>query len=87
MQTIDEWEKDNGKPYPEWAQVWHYDAYGESWGVKQWYEVKDFYESERKIPPCKNAPMWQYYFEPMVALPTDERMQWSDERAIPLKRI
>ena len=82
-QLVSEWEKEHGKQFPTWANIWHYDAYGECWEVVQWHEVKDFYESERKEPIKKNE-MWKFYYEPMVCLPTDEYPKWGE--GVQLKR-
>ena len=82
MQLVTEWEKEHRKQFPDWALVWHYDAYGECWVTEKWYSVKAEYENLRKETPCENAPMWQYYYEPMVALPTDDYCK----SGIPLKR-
>jgi|WetSurMetagenome_2_1015567.scaffolds.fasta_scaffold00711_16 hypothetical protein len=84
MQTVLEWEKEHNKEYPEWAVVWHYDAYGEAWVPEQWKCIKDFYEEERKQSLSINQPMWQYYFEPLVALPDSTCPKWGT--GIPLKR-
>lgn len=71
METVKEWEKRTGKEYPEWAAVWHYDAYSEDWITQLWFQVKEFYETEREKGDYKKE-MWEVYFEPMVCLPTDE---------------
>ena len=84
MQLVSEWEAEHKKEYPYWATVWHYDAYGETWMPEQWSNVKDFYEEERKQSASIDPPMWQFYFEPIVALPTDTRPKWGD--GVPLKR-
>lgn len=83
-QLITEWEKEYKKPYPKWGIVWSYDAYAESWEVAQWNERKDYYERERKKPINKDVPMWDFQFEPMVALPTDEHPKWGE--GVSLKR-
>ncbi len=83
-QLVTDWEKEHDKPYPEWATVWSYDAYGESWEVTQWSDRKDYYERRRKEPVNKDVPMWDFQFEPMVALPTDEHPKWGE--GTPLKR-
>jgi|WetSurMetagenome_2_1015567.scaffolds.fasta_scaffold04314_5 hypothetical protein len=85
MQLVTEWEKENNMDYPHWATVWHYDAYGESWMPEQWSNVKDFYTNERKQKLPEHSPMWQFYYEPYVALPTDTPPEWG--AGIPLKRI
>ena len=83
MQLVTEWEKEHGKEYPFWASVWHYDAYGESFMPEPWRDVKKFYETERKEDGKTGYSPWQYYYEPMVLLPTDEY----PEAGVPLKRL
>ena len=72
MQLVSDWEKEHGKEYPTWASVWHYDAYGEAFMAERWSNVKEFYETERKEDGNTGYRPWQYYYEPMVLLPTDE---------------
>ena len=81
-QLVTDWEKEHGKPYPKWATVWSYDGYGECWEVAQWADIQDYYERRRKEPINKDKPMWDFQFEPMVALPTDERPQWGDGKIL-----
>ena len=85
MQTVSEWEKEHNAEYPYWASVWHYDAYGESWEPQMWRDIKKFYESERKEDGKTGYRPWQFYYEPMVLLPTDTHPKWGE--GVPLKRI
>ena len=84
-QLVTEWEEEHGNPYPNWGIVWHYDGYGECWKVSQWKDVKDYYNRRRNEPKNKDRPMWDFQFEPMVALPADEWPRWGEGTA--LKRI
>jgi|WetSurMetagenome_2_1015567.scaffolds.fasta_scaffold940853_1 hypothetical protein len=83
MQTITEWEAEHKKPYPEWAAVWAYDGYGECWESCLWYEKKNYFEKERN--QVRGNAAWDFQFEPMVCLPTDEKPMWGDS-GVPLKR-
>lgn len=83
MQLITDWEKQHGREYPHWAAVWHYDAYGECWDSEIWDKVKDFYKTERSESYEKSSA-WEFYYEPMVLLPTDEHPKWGD--GVMLKR-
>lgn len=79
-QTIKEWELEHFQEYPHWAYVWSYDGYGERWETSKWSEVQDYYEDRRKQSKedyDRNA-MWDFQFEPMVLLPTDDYPKWGD---------
>ena len=80
-QLVTEWEKEHNKEFPKWALVWTYDGYGECWGVAQWEERKEYYANERK-DLREDKPLWDFQFEPMVALPTDDWPQWGDGKAL-----
>jgi len=82
-QTVKEWEKINQKDYPEWACVWHYDAYGECWESIYWCEIKDYYEQERKQK--KGNALWDYPSEPMVCDPTLSAPKWGDGMSLKRK--
>jgi len=82
-QLVTDWEKEHGKEYPYWASVWSYDAYGEHFMPEKWNDVKDFYKEERGKDGKTGYAMWEYYYEPMVLLPTDT----PPKEGTPLKRI
>jgi hypothetical protein len=79
FQTVLEWENECG-PYPEFAAVFSYDWYGESWSACLWGNVKKMYEEERKHP----ARNFHDYFEPVVANPRFSRLPQWGEPGIPL---
>ena len=71
---VSDWEKENNKEYPLWASVWVYDPYGESWNSEKWIDYKGYFEKRRAEGSTKedNEAFWDYQYEPMVCLPTDE---------------
>lgn len=85
MKTVADWERENGLPFPLWAAIWSYDAYSECWKSCLWKERKEFYEQERLQPPRRDP--WDFHYEPIVCLPTDDPPKWGDARCTPLRRI
>jgi hypothetical protein len=79
-QTIKEWELEHDKEYPLWAYVWSYDGYGERWQASEWHDVQEYYEERRKQSKenYERNAMWDFQFEPMVLLPTDNFPKWGE---------
>ena len=83
-ETIKEWETRNEKEYPLWAYVWTYDAYGERWETGEWKDLKEYYIERRKKTEeqRKNNSMWDFQYEPMVLLPTDDYPKWGEGKSL-----
>ena len=78
--TVKEWEIENNKEYPLWAYVWIYDSYGERWQASEWYDSKEYYDKKRKQTKedYERNAMWDFQYEPMILLPTDDFPKWGD---------
>jgi hypothetical protein len=83
-EKVTDWEDAHDREFPNWALVWIYDSYGESWTTSKWCDVKDYYARERVC--TESSTKWSaVVYEPLVALPTDEYP--SSDDSIPLLRI
>ncbi|MDD5149783.1 MAG: hypothetical protein PHC28_04795 [Flavobacterium sp.] len=79
-QTILEWEECHNKEYPDWAQCWSYDAYGECWEIIKWKEIKQFYIEERKNK--QGLAAWDFQYEPIVADPSLPKPKWGEGKLL-----